>query len=400
MNADKTPKKWSTLFSPLTIGQRSAPNRMVVQAMEGNDGGPGGVVSDRTRNRYVKLARGRWGLVVVEAISVDERSRARVNGLVMNRKNLDSFKQLVDAFKKENPDGLLLFQLTHSGRKSGSFSRQVALYNRDRKEAELLGTEEVEEIRQMMIDCSHLSREAGADGIDFKLCHGYFGAEMLRPANNRDDKWGTSFENRTRFIRESLRELKTGLGKDGFILGSRISMFEGIRGGCGTASADSYIEDLTEMKRLIAMMAIEGADYINVSAGIPGWTSEITRPTNPSKYFYLHHFRYCREARDTIASAGVPSDMKIIGSAYTILREEAPDYAEENLQNNLVDMVGFGRQSFADPLYPEKLRTGKPIDYCTACSACTRLMINQLHDGCVVYDPYYRSMLKQLRGRP
>ncbi|WP_422479395.1 hypothetical protein [Pleomorphochaeta sp. DL1XJH-081] len=399
MNMQKTPEKWSTLFSPLSIGQKRAPNRLVVQAMEGNDGGPAGEVSERTRNRYVQLARGKWGLVVVEAISVDERSKARVNGMVMNRKNLDSFKKLVDAFKTENPDGLLLFQLTHSGRKSGAFSRQVALYDRDRGNAELLSSAEVEEIRQMMVEASHLSHEAGADGIDFKLCHGYFGAEMLRPSNTRDDKWGTSFENRTRFIRESLRELKSSLGKDGFILGSRISMFEGIRGGCGTASPDSYIEDLTEMKRLIAMMATEGADYINVSAGIPGWTSEITRPTNPSKYFYLHHFRYCKEARDAIASADVLSAMKIIGSAYTILREEAPDYAEENLEHGLVDMIGFGRQSFADPLYPEKLRTGEAINYCTACSACTRLMVNQLHDGCVVYDPYYRGMLKQLQGR-
>lgn len=393
MSDQTATQKWNTLFSPVQLGQKRAPNRFVVQAMEGNDGSSDGGISQRTHDRYMQLAHGKWGTVVVEAISVDPRSKARVNGLSIDSKNLDSYKRLVDEFKKINPEGIILFQLTHAGRKAGPSSYKVALYEKDRGDAHLLSEQEIEDIRQMMLDSCRLSKEAGADGIDFKLCHGYFGAEMLRPANIRDDKWGGSFENRSRFILDSLDELKSTLGKDGFILGSRISMFEGIRGGCGTTAADSYIEDLSEMKRLIALMADKGADYLNVSAGIPGVTSEITRPTNQSKYFYLHHFRYCKEARE------VAKDMRLIGSAYSILREQAADYAEENLRHDLVDMVGFGRQSFADPLFPEKLRTGKKIDWCTACSACTKLMVGQVNDGCVVYNPYYREMLKQLQKK-
>lgn len=384
-------ERWDSMFSPLQIGGKVAKNRFLVQAMEGNDGDAGGAVSERTLNRYVKLAQGQWGVVVVEAISADPRSLARVNGLIMNKNNLDSFKRLVDAYKTENPDGVLLFQLTHSGSKTGKFSRQVTMYEDPSNDMHVLTSAEVEEIRQMMIEASYLSKEAGADGIDFKMCHGYLGAEMLRPANTRADEWGGSFENRTRFMRSSLTELKESIGQDGFILGSRISMYEGVRGGCGTMAADSLIEDLTEMKQVIAMMAEAGADYVNVSAGVPGVTSEVTRPTNPSRYFYLHHFRYCKEARK---AAG---DMKVIGSAYTILKEEALDYGKENIDKGFVDLIGFGRQSFADPHFPQKLLQGDSVQYCTACSGCTRLMVNQLHDGCIVYDPYYREMLKQLR---
>ena len=391
MSDQSASQRWSSMFSPIQIGGKKAQNRFVVQAMEGNDAQENGSVSDRALNRYTNLAKGKWGVVVVEAISVDPRSRARVNGLILTKDTKESFKILVDAYKKENPDGILLFQLTHSGRKSGAFSRQVALYEEGRGNAHLLNEQEVEDIRQMMVEASHLSKEVGADGIDFKMCHGYFGAEMLRPANVRDDKWGGSFENRTRFLKSSLSELKRSIGQDGFILGSRISMFEGVRGGCGTVAADSLIEDLSEMKQVIAIMADEGADYVNVSAGIPGVTSEITRPTKPSRYLYLHHFRYCKEARN------VAKDMKIIGSAYSILQQEALDYGQENIEKGFVDLIGFGRQSFADPLFPQKILDGKPVDYCTACSACTKLMVNQLNDGCVVYDPYYREMLKQLK---
>ncbi|HZJ87677.1 MAG TPA: hypothetical protein VFC80_00815 [Sphaerochaeta sp.] len=383
-------ERWGSMFSPLQIGGKEAKNRFLVQAMEGNDGAAGGAVSERTRNRYVKLAQGRWGVVVVEAISADPRSLARVNGLILNEKNLGSFKELVDAYKSENPDGILLFQLTHSGIRTGAFSRRVSMYKDPAIESHILNEQEVEEIRQMMLEASHLSKEAGADGIDFKMCHGYLGGEMLRPANLRDDKWGGSFENRTRFMRSSLTELKESIGQDGFILGSRISMYEAYRGGCGTAGPDSLIEDLTEMKQVIALMNEVGADFVNVSAGIPAATPEVTRPTNPSKHLYLHHFRYTQEAKE------VAGDMKVFGSAYSILKEEALDYGSENIDKGIVDMVGFGRQSFADPLFPKKVLAGQKVNYCIACSGCTRLMVNQLNDGCIVFDPYYREMLKQL----
>lgn len=380
------------LFSPRALGSKTAPNRFVAQPMEGNDGEAGGAVSPRTLDRYLKLARGRWGVSIVEAIAVDQDAVARKNGLVMSRRNLDGFKRLVDGFRKIDKDGLLLFQITHAGHKAGSFARKVGAYDDGSADAEILDGDGIEAIRQKLIDCIDLSKEAGADGVDLKLCHGYLGAEILRPANRRDDGWGGSFENRTRFFYSAVRELKERHAGSGFILGSRISMYEGIRGGCGTADPDSVIEDLSEMKRIIADMAALGMDYVNVSAGIPGVTSEITRPTNQSKWFYLHHFRYCKEAREASGSMG------LIGSAYTILKEEALDYGAENLTKGYADFIGFGRQSFADPLFPEKVRTGKEVDWCTSCSGCTKLMIRQVNDGCIVYDPYYRALMKESSG--
>jgi len=386
-------QNFEKLFSPIMVGKKRASNRFAAQAMEGNDADSGGAVSDRAIKRYSRLAQGKWGVVVVEAISITPESRARVNGLVLNDNNLDGFKRLVDSYKRINPEGILLFQVTHAGRKAGPTSRKVALYESGSAGADILSEQEIEDIRGQFIDCVHLSHAAGADGVDFKLCHGYLGSEMLRPANQRDDKWGGSFENRTRFILSSLRELKNSYKDTDFILGSRISMYEGIRGGCGTASPDSIVEDLSEMKRLIALMAKEGSDYLNVSAGIPGETSEITRPTNPTKLFYLHQFRYCKEARETAGG------MTIIGSAYSVLKEEALVLGEENLRKGLVDLVGFGRQSFADPLFPAKVQHSESVNYCTACSGCTKLMVNQVNDGCVIFDPYYRDMLKSLSAR-
>lgn len=117
----------SVLYTSCALGQKRAPNRLVAQPMESNEGGSSGQVSDRTLERYKNLARGKWGVVFVEAVSISESSIAQQNGLAISRKNLDGFKRLVQAFKEINPDSLFLFQLTHSGRKSGPFSQKTSI---------------------------------------------------------------------------------------------------------------------------------------------------------------------------------------------------------------------------------------------------------------------------------
>lgn len=376
---------YTNLFSPAEIGNKPAPNRLVSQAMEGNDGDVGGAVSQRAIERYCRLAEGNWGVVIVEALSVTDTSLARKNGMVINRKNIDGFKELVRRFKAINSQSILLFQISHSGLNTGSFSRRTSICP-GIEDTHYLSTEEIEEIKKSFVEAVLLAEEAGADGCDFKMCHGYFGAEMLRPMNTRKDKWGGSFENRTRFLKEGISEIKDRLKNDSFLLGSRISYYEGIRGGCGTSAPDQIIEDLTEMDDLIRLMDSLGMNYVNVSAGIPGRTSELTRPTKPSKYLYLHLARYAKRAKD------LQTNLQVFGSGYTILKEEAAPFADENIKKGSVDFAGLGRQSFADPLYPNKTNKGEEINYCTACSGCSRLMVRQLNDGCILYDEYYRDL--------
>jgi len=381
----------SVLYTQCALGQKRAPNRLVAQPMESNEGGPSGQVSDRTLERYKNLARGKWGVVFVEAVSISESSIAQQNGLAISRKNLDGFKRLVQAFKEINPDSLFLFQVTHSGRKSGPFSQKTSICPDPPEGAHYLSTDEIEAIREAFVAGVLLADKAGADGVDFKVGHGYFGTEMLRPANVRSDKWGGSLENRTRFLADSIKEIKGSLKSQHFILGSRVSMYEAIRGGCGTAAPDEQIEDLTEMKEIIRLMDRLGMDYVNVSAGLPGVTSEITIPTKPYPHAFLSHFRYAKLVKEMNTS------LKVIGSAYSVIGAAAPMHAEENLRKGYTDFAGFGRQTFADPLYPTKLGRGEKIDYCVACSRCGRLIENQRHTGCVIYNDYYRKLDSKLR---
>lgn len=375
------------LFSPVTIGNKRAANRFTAQAMEGNDGAGG--PSERTLERYRNLARGRWGLVISEALSVSETSLARVNGMILNRKNLGAFKRLTELFRRENPQGLLLFQLTHSGERSGDFSEKVNLSG---GECRRLSADEIENIKNSFIEAALLAEEAGADGIDFKMCHGYLGAETLRPSNIREDRWGGSFENRTRLLREGTEAIRRRRRSEDFILGSRLSLYEGIRGGCGVGGPDELIEDLGDMLEVVRLMDDLGMDYVNVSAGIPALTGAITRPTEPSKYLAYHQLRYAKTVKELLNREN--RNMKVIGSAYSSFKAEAPAVMTEMLRKGYTDLCGFGRQIFADPLTPEKYRTGEAVNWCVLCSGCSRLMAAQRNDGCVVYNDYYKSVMK------
>jgi 2,4-dienoyl-CoA reductase-like NADH-dependent reductase (Old Yellow Enzyme family) len=356
--------------------------------MEANDAGPGGGVSERALERYKNLAHGKWGIVFVESLSVTGTFLARDKGLVINKQNLDGFKRLVDEFKKTDPDALLLFQVSHSGSHGGSFSKTAHVYPRN-GEDDCFRTEELEMARDEFVAGVLLSQQAGADGIDYKLCHGYLGGEILRPANTRTDGWGGSFEDRTRFLREGIEASKSGMQPGSFLLGSRISMYEGVRGGCGTAGPDELIEDLSEMDKVLGLMADLGMHYVNVSAGLAGVSSELVRPVRSSKHLALHQFRYAKRAKE------IGGSLRVIGSAYSVHETEAPAYAAENVRKGYTDFVGFGRQSFADPHYPKKLQLGESIDYCTLCSGCTRLMSRQANAGCVIYNDYYRDLLRK-----
>ena len=148
-----------------------------------------------------------------------------------------------------------------------------------------------------------------------------------------------------------------------------------------------------------------GMDYINVSAGIPAITHEIVRPTKNYPEGVYRHFGWAEAVKNLVK-------IPVIGSGYSYLRDgkndlKEPDplkksfvyWAEKNLMDGNVDLVGIGRQSLADPLFAKKVISGEldQIHFCTACGGCSVLLKSQRQVGCTVYDPYYREVLKQSR---
>ena len=396
-----------SLASPIRIGRKTAPNRIVNQPMECNDADASGNPTDLTFRRYRKLAEGGAGIIFVESLTITYESRARKNQLKISEDTAKNLERLVREMRQINSEPLILFQINHSGGLSGpAFSKVVSLYP-GHTHAHLLTTEEIEEIGLLFARAAVLAKQAGADGVDFKHCHGYLCGEMIRPANTRRDRFGGNFENRTRFFRETAEKIKKLVGRDDFLIGARYSIYEAIPGGFGTAGPAEVMEDLVEPLAFAKMVEAIGMDYVNVSAGIPAITPEVVRPTKNYPEGVYRHFGFAKAVK---ALVRIP----VIGSGYSYLRDgkndlKEPDpskksftyWAEKNLRDGNVDMVGIGRQSLADPLFTKKVVSGNigQVNFCTACGGCSVLLRSQATVGCTVYDDTYKKVLREVRKK-
>lgn len=393
------------ISTPIRIGKKEAPNRIVFQPMECNDADATGDPSDLSIKRYRRFAEGGAGIIFTESLTITSESRARKSQLSITEQNAKGLELLIKEMREVNGDSLILFQLNQSGQLSeAAFSKVISVYPTKDPDLHVLTAEEIDQIGDNFVKAAVIAKQVGADGIDFKHCHGYVCTEMIQPANTRNDPYGGSFENRTRFFRETTRKMRDALDDASFLLGVRFNAYDGVTGGFGTAGPEEVIEDLSEPIAFSKMIEETGMDYINVSAGIAG--SEITQPSKKYPEGIYRLFGWAQAVKKVV-------NIPVIGSGYSSLRDgknglPEPDpakrdflyWAEKNLRDGNVDLVGVGRQSLADPLFPKKLLAGEldSINYCTICDRCLALMFAQQAVGCAIYDKYYRDLYRSIKN--
>jgi 2,4-dienoyl-CoA reductase-like NADH-dependent reductase (Old Yellow Enzyme family) len=192
-----------------------------------------------------------------------------------------------------------------------------------------------------------------------------------------------------------------------FIVGSKISVSEGLPGGMGTMAPDSPVIDLTEIHDLVKNLEARGAKYVIQSAGNPSLTLALTQPDKRIPDYAYLHFWFQKELRKVLKP-----ETAVIGSAYSMFRDGKNPFrgvkreessftywAAKNIRAGVCDMVALGRQSLADPYVPAKLEAGKDdeIDWCTCCDNCIEFLIRQRPVGCATHEKEYTLGLKQIR---
>jgi 2,4-dienoyl-CoA reductase-like NADH-dependent reductase (Old Yellow Enzyme family) len=396
------------LLSPIKIGNHTCQNRFFSQPMECTDADYDGNPTDLTYRRYENLFKGEAGLVCLEAITITDKNRSRINQLFIMEKNQKPLEQFVRRLKEINPKTLFIFQLTHSGELSNpEFSRRVSVKPLPGFDAEILTEEELQKIVDDFVLAARIAYDAGADGIDMKFCHGYLGSQILRPYNTRKWKYGGPWENRRQFAFDLYERIQKVVNDRNFLIGSKISVWEGFPGGFGTAGPDTPVIDLSEPVDLVKGLEERGAQFFVQSAGSPSITISLTQAEKSAPWFaYLHQY-FAKVFRENLKPETV-----VIGSNYSVFRDgknglfavseedsSLLHYGAANIQKGYVDMIGLGRQSFADPLLPLKLREGREdeINYCTTCDNCLELLIQQMPIGCCTYNKYYTEVLVRTR---
>ncbi|MDI9470178.1 MAG: flavin oxidoreductase/NADH oxidase [Bacillota bacterium] len=398
----------SVLATPLVIGHRRAANRLAVQPMEGCDGTEDGRPGELTIRRYRRFAAGGAGLIWFEATAVREDGRANARQLLLTRETLDSYRELVADIRRSareagGPDPLIILQATHSGRysKPGGIAAPRIAYHHPIFEAEkrlpdsaIMSDGELDDLLPFYGEATRLAAEAGFDGIDIKACHRYLISELLS-AFERPGRYGGSFENRTRFLREAIR-LANAAAPAGFLVASRINLYDGYPWPCGWGvapePAGSVDPDLTEPNRLIRELYDDfGVRLLNLTIGNPYSNPHVNRPFSGGPYDPPEHPLAGIRRHVSCAQAlrrAVP-EMRTVLSGISWLRSFAPLLAAGVVADDVVDFAGFGRLAFANPSFAREILTDGRIDrrrVCVACSRCSQLMRAGSVAGCPIHD--------------
>jgi len=402
--------EFDALLQPIKIGTKTIPNRFSINAMEHCDSDEHGNPSERTYERYRKLFEGGAGLIDLEAITITYESRGRLTQLSALPHNLKPLEKFTAEMKKINPEAAFVWQLTHSGEISHpDFSKRVCVKPLPGFGGELLTERDIERIIDEFVLAAKVAHDAGADGVEYKLCHGYLMSQVLRPYNDRDWKYGGSFGNRTRMAYTVYERIRKEIRDPDFLIGSKISMWEGFPGGQGSAGPDSPVMDLTESLELVKGIEERGANFILVSAGCPSITLALSQPDRSIPDDCYLHFTFQKAVKDVVKPETV-----VIGSAYSVLRDGNNQlqarkkeensllyWGDKNIRDGVVDMVALGRQSIADSSLPAKLKAGEEnsTKWCTACDNCIEFLIRQENVGCATYDRRFTDRLSEIRKK-
>ena len=400
----------SVLSETYDLCGRTLPNRLAYHPMEGADGERDGSPSVHTLRRYERFARGGAGLIWFEAVAVMEEGRANPLQLWIHPENVKAFKQLNDDIRAiasetfgEEHRPLIIAQLTHSGR----FSRPFAVDQHDPiisyhnpylnqklnipEDHPVLTDAHIDSIRDAIISAAGLALEAGFDGVDIKCCHRYITSELCS-AYEREGRYGGSFENRTRLVRECVAAVKKEYG-DKLIVGSRLNVYDGIPYpyGFGTDREDFTKYDFEEPIRLISDLCDAGLDILNITMGTPYYNSHVNRPFDTG--LYTPSESQITGVSRMICGIGEIAkkfpELPIVGTGYSWLREYGANAAAGSLKCGMATIAGFGRQAFAYPDFARDICENGCMDpkkVCIACGKCSDIMRLGNYTGCVVRD--------------
>lgn len=395
----------SILFAPMQVGSKTAPNRVAYQAMEGCDGTEAGAPDTLTKRRYDRFAKGGAGIVWFEATAVQREGRANPHQMYITEQTKDDFARICADIKetclKENGyEPLVFMQLTHSGRYSKpdgvpapiiAYNNPVFEGNNPIDKSRIITDEQLDRLQEDLVKGARMAEAAGFDGADIKSCHRYLLSELLS-AYTRKGRYGGSYENRTRMIRETIAGAVQATGND-FVVGTRINVYDGFEYpyGFSVKEGEGITPDYTEAKKLMGQLVDAGAGIINMTMGNPYFNPHVNRPFARGTYQPPEHpIKGVERMLKGIAEIkAVIKDTPVISSGLSYLGMVSPNVAAAFIEQGGFDFAGFGRETFANPDTAKNIcRDGKldEAKLCITCGKCTEIMRAGGTPGCIIRD--------------
>jgi len=309
---------------------------------------------------------------------------------------------------------LIILQLTHSGRHSNPEGRPTPIIthhsgildfkNHLEPSYSIISDEALDALQEKYVLAAQLAYRSGFDAVDIKACNGYLVHELLFSYTRKNSRYGGSFENRTRFLREVIHKIKAELR--GLIVTTRLSIYDGIPypWGWGMKPDGSLEADVSEPARLIGMLYDAGVELVSIAMGNPYYNPHLARPYDRpivGGYVPAEHplETISRMIRLTADTRGKIPRVHLVGTGLSWLRQFLPNVGAAMIQRDLISFLGVGRLALANPGFAYELFSKgalAPEALCITCSSCTQIMRDGGRTGCVIrdrpiYGPIYRS---------
>jgi len=330
---------------------------------------------------YEERASGGVGLIIIGGTHVHRSSIAAplAQPGLWDDNQIEGFAKVAQAVHRHGAK--LAVQLRHTGvrgfpayKMDPGYDRDATWYTMAPSQVPLgefpgghtpkeLSGEEIEELLDCHASAARRAMEAGLDGVEFHLSHGYLSWQFLSPLyNKRTDEWGGSHEGRLKFSLEALRRMRAAIGPDAF-LGFRINSTSLWPGDLEEADVQRIVPDL---------QAGADVDFVDVSVGV--------------HHQFIHapmHFEGGWERRYAAGIRAVSST-----PVFAVGRITTPEVAEELLESGAADAIGVARQLFADPDWALKIAEGRSDDIrkCVAANHCWKSVSKGQRVQCV-YNP-------------
>jgi 2,4-dienoyl-CoA reductase-like NADH-dependent reductase (Old Yellow Enzyme family) len=330
------------LFDPLTIKSVTLRNRIGVSPMcqySAEDGR----LTDWHLVHLGTRALGGAGLVIVEATAVAPEGRITPGDAgLWSEQQIEPLAR-VNRFLKQHGT-IPGIQLAHAGRKASAarpweggahladdaggwptVAPSAVAFGGDLPKVPSALTEAgISHVQGQFVDAARRALAAGCEWLELHSAHGYLSHEFLSPlSNQRIDRYGGSFENRLRFLLETVRVVRA-VWPDRLPFTVRLSCTDWVPGAW----------DIDQSVELARQLRAEDVDLIDCSSG--GAVPDAKIPVAPGFQVPLAD-RIRREAGIATAAVGLITE---------------PLQADDIISHNCADLVLLGREWLRDPIWP------------------------------------------------
>lgn len=408
--------KYKELFTPIQIGKLTIKNRFAMAPMGplGLGDSEGGW-SQRGIDYYTERAKGGTGLIITGVTFSDQKVEKQNPDVVPNStyNPIHFVRTSKEMTERVHAYGSKIFL-----QMSGGFGRVTIPTNVGEippvapsaiphrwldKMCREITKEEIRSIVKSFGDGAYNAMRGGFDGVQIHAVHeGYLMDQFaISMFNHREDEYGGSLENRLRFAKEVVDEIKSRCGQD-FPVTLRFSVKSMIKDWrVGALPGEEFEEmgrDVEEGLEAARLLESYGYDALDTDVG----TYDSWWWNHPPMYQEKGLYRsYCAKVKEVVK---IP--------VFCAGRMDDPDMALEAIQNHVCDVIDLGRPLLADPDYVNKLRSGSigEIRPCISCQeGCMGRVAEYAMINCAVnpqaarervtaYNPVYKKKKVMIVG--